>query len=232
MSIYNAIGWLAMLGMVWGGSLLFHRPSPSPLTPSPISSPVSVSSSSRYHKITVTLTSLDDLKIKVGDRIQKEMMISDRPLERLELVSQEKEITTKIHQLSLPLPLIPSPSLPDFASEEIALRQAELKLAQITEKLNAGAKLQFKQPELSQIFESDAVEQYQRLQEQEHQARLEIESAIARLNEAKSRAREQQYEHNLRLADYQTRLQRQQHELALLHDQLKTLKEQQKNIVV
>ncbi|PSF35049.1 hypothetical protein C7H19_18080 [Aphanothece hegewaldii CCALA 016] len=229
MSIYNLIGWLALLGIVIGASTAFRPqtspPQKQPLLPSPVYSP----STSYYHKITATLTSLEDLKIKVGDRIQPDTIITEHPTERQELATKQQQLEAKITQLSLPIPPISPLFPPNLASEEIALRQAKLKLEQITQKMNTGSSLKFKQPELSAIFESDKIEQLNQLQDQQHNARLEIEAAIARLDEAKSRYEQQLDEYKLRLAEYQTRLQRQQDELILLQNQLKTLRDQQHN---
>lgn len=232
MSIYNLMGWLALLGIVVGASNVFEKtPSPSPpqsFLPSPINSP----SSSRYHKITVALTSLGDLKIKVGDLLKSGTIISDRPQEKQEIAAKQQQIEAKILQVSLPILPIPPLVSQDFASEEIALRQAKLKLEQITQKLNAGSQLQFKQIELSEVFESEKIKQFNQLQEQQRNASLEIEAAIARLNEAKNRSSHQQYEHKLRLAEYQTRLQRQQTELSALKNQLESIKQGQDAVVV
>ncbi|GFE71376.1 hypothetical protein [Chroococcus sp. FPU101] len=232
MSIYNLVGWAALVSIVWGASFVFNEPSPSPPNPSPVLSPIPTPTTSPQHKIIVTITSLNDLKIKIGDRIQPDTIIADHPVERQELATKQQQLEAKITQLSLPLPLVPSPVLPNLASEEIALRQAKLKLEQINQKLNAGSQLQFKQLELSAIFESEEIEQYKQLQDQQHHARLELEAAIARLDEAKNRYDQQQNEYQLRLADYQTRILRQQDELALLQNQLKTLRDQHHTEVV
>lgn len=233
MSIYNLMGWLSLVGIVVGASIVFHRIKPSPSSPpqSLLLSPINSPSTSHHHKITVTLTSLSDLKIKVGDLLKPGTIISDHPQERQEIAAKQQQIEAKIIQVSLPISPIPPLVPQDLASEEIALRQAKLKLEQITQKLNAGSRLQFKQLELSAIFESDEIKQFNQLQDQQRNASLELEAAIAHLNQTTIRSSQQQYEYELRLAEYQTRLQRQQTELSTLKSQLKSLQEQQHDTV-
>jgi biotin carboxyl carrier protein len=233
MRIFNLIGWLALVGLVFGASIAFPKKKPSP-APSHAFSPVSypTAAQSHPHKITLTIAALSELKIKVGDPIQPGTILSDRLQERQELAARLQQIEAEIGQLSLPIPPVPLPVPVNLASEEIALRQAKLKLAQIQQHFDRGSGLQFKQLELSEVFESDKVKQIDQLHNQQHQAHLEVESAIARLNEARIRQQQQQYENSLRLAEYRTRLQRQQYELTARRSQRQTLIEQQQNLVV
>ncbi|NEQ10447.1 MAG: hypothetical protein F6K37_32320, partial [Moorea sp. SIO4E2] len=53
-------------------------------------------------------------------------------------------------------------------------------------------------------------------QEKRIKAQISIQSAIARLNAAKTRYQQQIYQHSLKMMTYQTNLQRQQYQLASL----------------
>ncbi len=82
-------------------------------TLSTVSTPSTVSTNSlqrsktstapRRFKITVALTSLDDLKVKQGDKVVKGQILSDRTTARQQLESKKRQLKIAIERMSLPL---------------------------------------------------------------------------------------------------------------------------------
>ena len=61
-----------------------------------------------------------------------------------------------------------------------------------------------KDPWHVQVFESEKVQELADLKRRELEASINLEKAIATLDEAKLNYRRQQYEHSLKVSDYQT----------------------------
>jgi biotin carboxyl carrier protein len=236
MKLLNLIGWLALVGIIFGASIAIHKQPPPiftvtpSLSPSPVTPPTN--SLAYHHKITVKIASLADLKIKPGDTLDRGTILCDYPQEKRDLQTKQQQLEAEIAQLSLPIPAIIPPPPIDLASAEIALRQAKLKLEQLQQTIDTHSGLQFRQIEFSEVFETEKVRQLSQLQERQHNAHLDLEAAIARFNEAKSRSQQQQYEYSLRLAEYQNRRQRQQYEVNLRKSQLQTIEDKLQNSVV
>lgn len=236
MKLLDLMGWLALVGIVFGASIAIPKKPPPiftatpSLSPSPVSPPVN--SLAHHHKITVKIAALSDLKIKPGDTLSQGTILCDHPQEKRDLETKQQQLEAEIAQLSLPIPPVISPVAINLASEEIALDRAKLRLEQIQQTLGTQPGLQFKQIELSEVFEAEKVRQLSQLQERQHNASLDLEAAIARFNETKSRSQQQQYEYSLRLAEYQTRRQRQQYEVNSRQSQLQTIKDKLQNSVV
>ena len=91
----------------------------------------------RTFKISLTVTSPQDLKVKPGDEIALGQVLSDRTTERQRLLAQKKQLEISLKKLDLPIPEINQPKpipalskLPpvSYQQEEanIALKQQEL----------------------------------------------------------------------------------------------------------
>lgn len=91
----------------------------------------------RTFKISLTVTSPQDLKVKPGDEIALGQVLSDRTTERQRLLAQKKQLEISLKKLDLPIPEITQPKpipvlskLPpvSYQQEEanIALKQQEL----------------------------------------------------------------------------------------------------------
>ncbi|MDJ0596253.1 MAG: hypothetical protein QNJ72_40785 [Pleurocapsa sp. MO_226.B13] len=83
-----------------------------------------------------------------------------------------------------------------------------------------------KDPWHVQVFESEKVQQLAELKRQELAASINLEKAIAALDEAKLNYQKQQYEHSLKVSDYQTSLQKQQEQVNSLQTQLDKVDEE------
>ena len=105
----------------------------------------STSNSPKRHKILVTLTSMNDLKLKEKDRIKEGDVISDRTSDRQKLEAKKQQLEIAIAQLSLPLTqLAPLPE-PNLESERVALKRAQMELEMATKAVENQTETPFKQ---------------------------------------------------------------------------------------
>ncbi|MEN9517814.1 MAG: hypothetical protein RLZZ381_402 [Cyanobacteriota bacterium] len=173
------------------------------------------------HTITLVLSQLSDLKVEEGQRINAGDIISDRTSEKTKLQAKRQRLDDSLTKARLPLnALKPVPS-PSFQTELAALKQAQFNLDAIVEQLNNfDDSLYFKDPWHVQVFESEKVQKLADLKRQELEASINVEKAIASLDEAKLSYQKQQYEHSLKVSDYQTLMQKQQEQVNSLQTQL------------
>jgi biotin carboxyl carrier protein len=173
------------------------------------------------HTITLVLSQLSDLKVEEGTRINVGDIISDRTSERTKLQAKRQRLDDSLTKARLPLnALKPVPS-PSFQTELVTLKQAQFNLDAIVEQLNNfDEKLYFKDPWHVQVFESEKVQELADLKRRELEASINVEKAIASLDEAKLNYQKQQYEHSLKVSDYQTLMQKQQEQVNSLQTQL------------
>lgn len=174
----------------------------------------------KRHQITVNLTSPNDLKVKEGQRVKSGDVISDRTEQRQQLEAKKRQLEMAIAQMSLPLNAIASLPEPNLDSEQVALKKAQFELEQATKALNEYPGVQFKEPQLREVFEPEKIKEIARLKQRQLSASIGVEIALARLSEAKTRYQQQQYQHSIQLAAQQTNLQKQQYDLASLTSQL------------
>ena len=174
----------------------------------------------KRHKINVTITSMDDLKVKEKDRIFEDQIISDRSTDRKRLEAKKQQLNIAIAQLSLPLPELAKLPEPNLAQETIAIKRAEVELDIATKALENQPNKPFIQDWLNEAMDARAVKQESALKERQIRAGIRLEAALARMSEAKTRYQQQKYEHSIQLATHQTYLQKQQFELASLTSQL------------
>jgi hypothetical protein len=158
------------------------------------------------HTITLVLSQLSDLKVEEGQRINVGDIISDRTSERTKLQAKKQRLADSLTRAKLPLnALKPVPS-PSFQTELATLKQAQFNLDAIVQQINNfDEKLYFKDPWHVQVFESEKVQELADLKRRELEASINLEKAIASLDEAKLNYQKQQYEHSLKVSDYQTR---------------------------
>ena len=173
------------------------------------------------HTITLVLNQLSDLKVEEGTRVNVGDIISDRTTERTKLQAKKQRLKQQIERASLPLrELKPLPE-PSFQTELVNLKKAKFELNSIVDRINNfDDQFQFKDEWLSNIFESEKIQQLAELKRRELEASINLEKAIASLDEAKLNYQKQQYEHLLKVSDYQTLMQRQQNQITSLQAQL------------
>ena len=118
----------------------------------------------RTFKISLTVTSPQDLKVKPGDEISLGQVLSDRTTERQRLLAQKKQLEISLKKLNLPIPEITQPKpipalskLPpvSYQQEEanIALKQQELVEAE-----RAIANQEIKIKELDSLLNSQPIQ--------------------------------------------------------------------------
>ena len=179
------------------------------------------------HTITLELSQLSDLKVEEGQRINVGEIISDRTSERTKLQAKKQRLEASLARVRLPLNQLKPVPVPKFQTELVALKQAQFKLDAIARQVkNFDQKFYHKDPWHVQVFESEKVQQLAELKRQELAASINVEQAIASLDEAKLNYQKQQYEHSLKVSDYQTSLQKQQEQINSLQTQLDKVDEE------
>ena len=86
-------------------------------------------------------------------------------------------------------------------------------------------------PFYSSVFESEKIQELADLKRKELEASINVEKAIARLDEAKLNYQKQQYEHSIKVSDYQTALQKQQEQVNSLQLQLDKVNDELETLV-
>lgn len=185
------------------------------------------SSTRKRHKINLNVSSLDDIKVAEGDRIEVSQIISDRTSERTKLQAKKERIESSLTRASLPLRELKSVPIPRFQSELANLKQAQFQLDSIVQQIGSyGQKFYHRDPWHIQVFESEKVQKLADLKRRELTASINVEQAIASLDEAKLNYRRQQYEHSLKVSDYQTLMQKQQEQILSLQTQIDKVDEE------
>lgn len=184
------------------------------------------------HTITLALNSLDELKVREGQRISEGDIISDRQSARNNLLVKKERIESSIRKVSLPINQLRSIPVPSYRSELIQLKQAQFNLNAIVKQVNEFDKnFHHKDPYHVQIFESDKITKLANLKRSELEASMNVENAIANLDRAKLNYQKQQYEHSLKVGSYQTALQKQQEQINSLQIQLDKVDDELNNLV-
>ncbi len=179
------------------------------------------------HTITLVLSQLSDLKVEEGQRINAGDIISDRTSERTKLQAKKQRLEASLARVRLPLRELKPVPVPKFQTELVALKQAQFQLDAIARQIkNFDVKFYHKDPWHVQVFESEKVQELAELKRRELEASINLEKAIARLDEAKLNYQKQQYEHSLKVSDYQTSLQKQQDQIISLQSQLDKVDEE------
>jgi len=179
------------------------------------------------HTITIGLSQLSDLKVEEGQRINVGDIISDRTTERTKLQAKQQRLSASLSRAKLPLRELKPVPVPKFQTELIALKQAQFNLDAIVQQINNfDQKFHHKDSWHVQVFESEKVQQLAELKRQELAASINVEKAIASLDEAKLNYQKQQYEHSMKVTDYQTLMQRQQAQITSLQSQLDKVDEE------
>jgi biotin carboxyl carrier protein len=220
LSVYNLLGYLLLAVAAYA----FVNANNTDLqATAPVTEETTQSTPNR-HTITLVLSQLSDLKVEEGQRINAGDIISDRTSEKAKLEAKRQRLADSLTRAKLPLnELKPVPS-PQFQTELVALKQAQFNLDAIVSQINNfDQKIYHKDSWHVQVFESEKVQELADLKRKELEASINVERAIASLDEAKLNYRRQQYEHSLKVSDYQTLMQKQQEQVNSLQTQLDTV---------
>lgn len=179
------------------------------------------------HTITLVLNQLSDLKVEEGQRINVGDIISDRTSEKAKLETKKQRLADSLTRAKLPLNELKPVPVPQFQTELASLKQAQFNLDAVVQQINNfDQKLYFKDDWHVQVFESEKVQELADLKRKELEASINLEKAISSLDEAKLNYRRQQYEHSLKVSDYQTLISKQQEQVNSLQTQLDTVDEE------
>ncbi len=205
----------------------------SPSSPVP-PKPLARRSEPRNIKISLTLSSPQDLKVKQGDEVVKGQVLSDRTSERTRLLARKKQLELSLEKLNLPLPPIKPPQpipalskLPPVSYQEeeanIKLKHQELgkaekaianqeeKIRQIQElRSKSEVRSQNSSPKLELIIEHEQAV-LENLRRASDEAQVQLEIAQAKLSTAKE---------NRAYAEYQRQLEETRRALAIEQQQL------------
>lgn len=151
--------------------------------------------------INLTVKSLDEIKIREGDRLNKNQIIATNERDKNLLLAQKKELENQLALISVPIPVPPPPPTPTYSQE----------LAMIN---NAKANLQYWQaipdPEFKYHdeyvprFEAQTLNQLQTIAENRNNAQFTLNHAIANLQRAKNDHQKELYNYELRLLSIDT----------------------------
>jgi biotin carboxyl carrier protein len=223
LSVYNLLGYLLLAVAAYA---FINANNTDVIATAPVTEEQTQSTPNR-HTITLVLNQLSDLKVEEGQRVNVGEIISDRTTERAKLQAKRQRLSDSLARVKLPLnALKPVPS-PSFQTELVTLKQAQFNLDAIVQQLNNfDQKIYHKDPWHVQVFESEKVQELADLKRRELEASINVEKAIASLDEAKLNYQKQQYEHSLKVSDYQTSLQKQQEQVNSLQTQLDKVDEE------
>jgi biotin carboxyl carrier protein len=220
LSVYNLLGYL-LFGIA--AYAFVNANNTDVIATAPVTEETTQSTPNR-HTITLVLNQLSDLKVEEGQRINVGDIISDRTTEKAKLQAKKQRLADSLTRAKLPLNQLKPVPAPQFQTELASLKQAQFNLDAIVSQINNfDQKLYFKDPWHVQVFESEKVQQLADLKRKELEASINLEKAIASLDEAKLNYQKQQYEHSLKVSDYQTLMQKQQEQVNSLQTQLDTV---------
>lgn len=214
--------------------------SPRTSAPLPTVSPTDTSGSRRTLELRLTLTSVEDLKVRQGDKVKEGQVISDRVRDRARLQAQKRGLEIQIDRLKQPVAAPPpSRQIPDLAAlppatfldETAEVEAAKLKVQIAQEKVTAQERKidlldslpDSQVPEAVPAHEAEVLRQ---LQGEVDQAIAAQQLTEGRLNQAQQDRQYQEYQHSVEqnkraIAIQQAELQRQQ--------QLQNQQEQEQN---
>jgi len=167
-------------------------------------------------KLTVNVSSPEDLKVKTGELLRKEQVIADRDLERDRLVSQKKGLVNSIASLnirSIP-PLAPKPvaapiKLPSisYAEEVATINTAILKTKEMEKKVSIQQRKidilgTLDERDLPKAVTFHEQEKLVQIQAELDKAKSEQELAEGKLQGAKDRRAYEEYKYSETIAKF------------------------------
>ncbi|MGL5941128.1 MAG: hypothetical protein ACRC2S_12165 [Waterburya sp.] len=230
LSVYNLLGYL-LFGIA---AYAFVNANNTDVIATAPATQEQTQSTPNRHTITLVLNQLSDLKVEEGQRINVGDIISDRTSEKAKLQAKKQRLVDSLTRAKLPLNELKPVPVPQFQTELASLKQAQFNLDAIVQQINNfDQKIYHKDSWHVQVFESEKVQELADLKRKELEASINLEKAmpsasfaIASLDEAKLNYQKQQYEHSLKVSDYQTLMQKQQEQVNSLQTQLDTVDEE------
>jgi len=148
------------------------------------------------HTVTATVTRLENIQVKEGDRVEIGQVLVDNPDERKFLETKRRELELAI-ATNQPVPIPPSPPIADYSAEVAAVESARAMLASLNQ--TPLPKYRFKTTELIEVMDRDIIRERQALALERVRSEQVLNQAIANLQTAKS-------DYQQRLNDYQSKV--------------------------
>ena len=156
------------------------------------------------HTVTATVTHLGNIQVKEGDRVSIGQTLVDNPDERKAMETKRRELELAI-ATNQPVPIPPSPPIPNYSAEVAAVESARAMLAAVSQ--TPLPEYRFTTTELVQVMDRDIIRERQTLALERVKAEQTLNQAIANLQTAKS-------DYQQRLSDYQSKVMEVQRENA------------------
>lgn len=170
----------------------------------------------RRHRVNLTVSSLDDVKVREGDQVNEGDLLSDRTEQRLALESQKESLNRAIEQSQTLLsPLAPLPE-PDFSRSEISIVKARAEIEILQQTQLPITRFRPENPQLHEVADFNALQAAANLRERKIQANINLQMAIAELAAAKGDYQQKLYEHSIQQQRFQQSQQQQQYQIGLL----------------
>jgi hypothetical protein len=200
------------------------QPSPtSTTTPSPQVFSAPSGRATRF-ALRLTLTAPEDLKVKEGDIVVIDQILSDRTRERQRLEAQKKQLDIQIQRLKQPIPApLPLRRIPDivplpidaFDEEQAAIAQAKLHLEKIerdrdNQQRKIDALSTLPPNEVPVVVVAHEGEKLKQRDSDVQQAQSELRLVEAKLENAKRNYQYQSYEYSLELSKRDISIQQQE----------------------
>jgi len=189
-----------------------------------IQSPEPVTSSRKRHTITVTVASPEEIKVEEGDRVAKGAVIADRTRERQALIQQRNQLQLQLEKASEPTPTPPPPPKPSYSAEKAAVEEAKEMVAYW--KNVPKPEYRFKQQDLNLRFDQKTARQRQEIAQNRMEAQQKLNSAIANLQEAKSRYQRELYNYQIKRSQAKADQRQQAIDVARLQEKLDNLNQE------
>jgi len=148
------------------------------------------------HTVSATVAKLENIQVKEGDRVKIGQVLVDNPDERKFLETKRRELELAI-ATNQPVPIPPSPPIPNYSAEVAAVESARAMLASLHQ--TPLPKYRFKTTELIEVMDRDIIRERQALALERVRSEQTLNQAIANLQTAKS-------DYQQRLSDYQSKV--------------------------
>jgi hypothetical protein len=217
-----AVAWVIapvlLSGLGIGATVKHMEKAIAASTPTVITPPtINVSSEPRVLKLQVTLSQPEDLKVKQGDVVKKDQVISDRTRERERLLVEKSSYNNSIERLQIaaiaPLPPRPVPKVLDlpaiaYAQEVADINHKILKVKEADEKVNLQQRKidvlgTFDEKDLPASVGIHETQHLAKLQADAEQAKADQELAEGKFQKAKDDRAYLEYKHSETIAKYE-----------------------------
>ncbi len=151
--------------------------------------------------INLTVESLEEIKVREGDKIIKNQIIATNEREKELLLTQKTELINQLNLISQPIPIPPPPPAPIYSQENAMITSAKANLKY----WESIPEPEFKyKDEYVPHFESETLTKLQMIAEKRNNAQFTLNSAIANLQRAKSNYQRELYNYELKLLSIDT----------------------------